>query len=156
MLSRVVWAGLFLIHVIPLATLTTKLVASPSLYLVLSLTAILGIMTVALLKAIDVRFLRLSLSFQKYCTFFILGLFFHGDVVARKLPEIMVPESTMIVLVAIVAANRNVRNSVVKLVPPAGIKLRESLYACVEGLFPMPLQPIHVLLGSPRPPPAQR
>ena len=155
LLSRLLWAVLFLIHLIPLATVTSRLVASPSLYLVLSLTAILGIMTVALLKAIDVPFLRFSLSFQKCCTLVILGLFFHGDVVAKNLPDIMVVESTMMVLVAMVAANRNVRHAVVKLVHVAGLQLRESLYACVEELAPTPLLPVHVLIASPRPPPAR-
>ncbi|HQR42687.1 MAG TPA: hypothetical protein PLX97_08380 [Gemmatales bacterium] len=154
--SRLLWAGLFLIHLIPLATVVTRLVAGPSLYLVLSLAAILGIMSVALLKAIDVPLLRFPLSFRKCCTLIILGLFFHGDVVAKKLPDIMVVESTMYVLVALVAANRKVRCAVLKLVQTTGLQLRESMYACVEELAPTPLVPVHVLLAAPRPPPAQR
>lgn len=156
MLSRLLWAGLFFIHLIPLASVSAKLVSSPSLYLVLSLAAIVGIMAVALLKAINAPILRFRLSFQKCCTLVILGLFFHGDVVAKKLPDIMVVETAMVALVAIVAASRQARNAVVKLVKVVGLQVREALYSLVEELSPTPLVPVHVLLASPRPPPARR
>jgi hypothetical protein len=154
--SRLLWAGLFLIHLIPLATLSLRLVTSPSLYLVLSLVAILGIMSVALLKAVNAPILRFRLSLQKCCTLIILGLFFHGDVVAKKLPDIMVVESTMVALVAIVAAQRRFRNLVLRHFQELGLQLREAYYALVEELVPQPLIQVHLLLAAPRPPPLRR
>ena len=154
--ARLLWAGLFLIHLVPLTTLTAKLLASPSLYLVLALAAILGIMTLALLKALDVRCLRFSLTVRQCCTIVFLGLFFHGDVVARNLPDIVIAESTLLVFVALVAANRKLRHFLVKLVACTGMQLREALYALVEALAPAPLVPALVLQTSPRPPPARR
>lgn len=153
--GRLIWAVLFLIHIVPLVSVGTKLSASPSLTLVLSFVAILGIMTVALLKAIDVRILRFQLSFQKWCTFIVLGLFFHGDVVANQLPDIMVAESTMVVLVAIVCSSRHLHHLVVKLILSTILQVRESLYVWMEELAPTPLIPVNVLLLSPRPPPAR-
>lgn len=155
LIGRLLWAGLFLIHIVPLVSVGSKLAASPSLNLVLSFAAILGIMTVALLKAIDVRVLRFHLNSQKWCTLIVLGLFFHGDVVAKQVPDIMVAESTMVVLVTIVCASRRLPNLVVKQIISTSLQIRETLYARMEELAPTPLIPIYALLSSPRPPPAR-
>lgn len=155
LIGRLLWAGLFLIHLVPLVTVGSKLAANPSLNLVLSLTAILGIMIIALLKAIDARVLRFHLNSQKWCTLIVLGLFFHGDVVAKQLPDIMVAESTMVVLVAIVCASRRLLNLVRKQIISTSLQIRETLYAKLEELAPTPLIPIYALLSSPRPPPAR-
>lgn len=152
-LGRAIWAGLFLIHIVPLVSVSSKLVGGTSLNLLLSFAAIVGIMTLALLKAIDVPALRIRLSWQKWATLVVLGLFFHGDVVANKLPDIMVAESTMIVLVSIVCASRRLRHIVMKVIISTSLQLRESLYACVEELFPTPHVPVAALISSPRPPP---
>ncbi|MFT3883158.1 MAG: hypothetical protein QM703_26345 [Gemmatales bacterium] len=153
--GRLLWAILFLIHIVPLVSVGNKLLVSASLTLVLSFIAILGIMTVALLKAIDARVLRFQLSFQKWCTLIVLGLFFHGDVVANQLPDLMVAESTMVVLVAIVCSSRRLHHLVVKLILSTSLQVRETLYVWMEELAPTPLIPVYALLSSPRPPPAR-
>ncbi|HQR06523.1 MAG TPA: hypothetical protein PLN21_06860 [Gemmatales bacterium] len=155
LIGRLLWAGLFLIHIVPLVTVGSKLAVSSSLNLFLSFAAILGIMTIALLKAIDVRVLRFQLNSQKWCTLIVLGLFFHGDVVAKQVPDIMVAESTMVVLVTIVCASRRLQNLAVKRIISTGLQIRETLYARMEELAPTPLIPIYALLSSPRPPPAR-
>jgi len=155
LIGRLLWTGLFLIHIVPLVTVGSKLAAHPNLNLFLSFTAILGIMTIALLKAIDARVLRFQLNPQKWCTLIVLGLFFHGDVVAKQLPDIMVAESTMVVLVTIVCASRRLQNLVVKHINATSLQIREILYARMEELAPTPLVPVYALLSSPRPPPAR-
>lgn len=155
LVGRLLWAGLFLIHIVPLVSVGAKLAASPSLTLALSLAAILGIMTVALLQAVDARVLRFRLSFQKWCTLIVLGLFFHGDVVANQLPDLMVAESTMVVLAAIVCSSRRLQHLITKLILSTSLQVRESLYAWMEELAPTPLIPVYALLSSPRPPPAR-
>ena len=152
-IGRLLWAGLFLIHIVPLLTVGSKLAAHPNLNLFLSLTAILGIMSIALLKAIDARALRFQLNSQKWCTLIVLGLFFHGDVVAKQLPDIMVAESTMVVLVTIVCASRRLQNLILKRIVSTSLQIREILYSRLEELAPTPLIPVYALLSSPRPPP---
>lgn len=152
-IGRLLWTGLFLIHIVPLLTVGSKLAANPSLNLFLSLAAILTIMTIALLKAIDVQVLRFHLNSQKWCTLIVLGLFFHGDVVTKQLPDIMVAESTMVILVTIVCASRRLQNLVMKLIISPCLQIHERLYTRVVELAPTPLIPVYTLLSSPRPPP---
>jgi hypothetical protein len=153
LIGRAIWAGLFLIHLVPLVSVGSRFAASPGLNLFLSLAAIVAVMTIALLKAIDVRALQFQFSFQKWCTLIVLGLFFHGDVVAKQLPDFMVVESTIVVLVSIVCASRRLRNIVMSVSVDGILQIRESLYAWIEELAPTPLIPAYALLTSPRPPP---
>lgn len=153
LIARLIWAGLFLIHIVPFITVSSKLVSTPSSKLVLSLAAIVAIMTVALLKALDVRALRFSLNRRKWCTLIVLGLFFHGDIVAKQLPDLMIAEPAMVLLVGIVCSSRKLHHLVVKLVETTSLQIRESLYSFLEQLAPTPLVPVYALLSSPRPPP---
>lgn len=147
------WAVLFLVHIVPLLTVSSKLLSSPSTKLVLSFIAIVGIMTLALLKAIDIETLRFQLNRQKWFTVVVMGLLFHGDVVARQLPDIIVAESTMALLVTLVCASRKLHHRLSKLIVHVKLQVRALLNRCTETCLHLPVVPVYALLSSPRPPP---
>lgn len=151
--ARFSWAVLFLIHIVPLLTVCSRLLNSPSTKLVLSFIAIVGIMTLALLKAVDIEALRFQLNRQKWFTVVVIGLLFHGDVVAKKLPDIMVAESTMALLVSLVCASRKLHHRLIKLIAPVRLNVRALLNRCTETCLHLPVVPVYALLASPRPPP---
>jgi hypothetical protein len=151
--ARFCWAVLFLVHIVPFLTVSSRLLGTPSTKLVLSFIVIVGIMTLALLKAIDIEALRFQLNRQKWFTVVVIGLLFHGDVVAKQLPDIMVAESTMALLVTLVCASRKLHHRLIKLIAHVSLNVRLLLHRCIETCLHLPVVPVYALLSSPRPPP---
>lgn len=114
LLARLAWGALFVVHLAPLAAITNQIASSPSTKLALSLAAVLGISAIALLKAIDVPWLRIHLNGRGWCALILIGLLFHGEAIANKMPDAVIETSVMVttlmallVLECLVLSNRS-------------------------------------------------
>ena len=65
--SRVVWTLLFLVHIIPVVAVSSRIASAPTLKNALSLLLLLGIMALAALKAFDVKCLRIRIRGKGWC-----------------------------------------------------------------------------------------
>ncbi|HMP18005.1 MAG TPA: hypothetical protein PKD72_13345 [Gemmatales bacterium] len=154
--ARLVWILLFLVHVYPCVSVSAKLIQNPSSKLFVSFGAIVAIMAFAALKAVDAYALRLELNRRKFFSLVVLGLFFHGDVVTKQLPDMLLAEPTVVLVGCLLAARRNTLHKLAQQTDCCGVEsARNYYYTLVETYLPKPFVPVCIQLVSPRPPPVR-
>jgi len=112
--ARVAWALLLLVHIVPVVAVISRLAISPSPKSMLSLAALIGIMAIAGLKAVDVPWLRLRLSRKSWCALIMVALLIHGDFVAKQIPDYLVLQSTITLTIAVTVLTRRFLKNIQK------------------------------------------
>jgi hypothetical protein len=145
---------LFVVHLAPLAAISSQIVGSPSTKLVLSLSAVLGISALALLKAIDVPWLRIQLNKRGWCAVILIGLLFHGEAIANKLPDAVI-ETTVISMTILACLNRQTLEKIQTLISSSVLMPVRSIYYWIEEVALAKRLNFHLVLPSPRGPPVR-
>jgi hypothetical protein len=145
---------LFVVHLAPLWAIASQIASAPSAKLILSLAAVLGISALALLKAVDVPWLRIHLNGRGWCALILIGLLFHGEAIANKLPDGVI-ETTLLVTTLLACIHRRTLERIQTVVSSAiWMRVRSVSYWIEEVALAKWLN-FHLILPSPRGPPVR-
>jgi hypothetical protein len=153
--SRIVWTLLFLVHIIPVVAVSSRIATAPSLKNCLSLLLLLGIMALSALKALDVKWMRLRLRSKGWCALVLVALLIHGDFVGSKLPDFIVLESSITLIAAMTLLNRRYLKSIQKLLTAWVLQLSQAFNSWLEEVFVAQVLPHGFALSVPRGPPSR-
>jgi len=153
--SRVVWTLLFLVHIIPVVAVSSRIATAPTLKNGLSLLVLLGIMALSALKALDVPWLRVRIRGKGWCALVLVALLIHGDFVGSKLPEFVVLESSVTLIVAVTLLNRRYLKTIQTLLTAWVLQLSQAFNSWLEEVFVAQVLSHGFALSVPRGPPSR-
>jgi hypothetical protein len=145
---------LFFIHLAPLSALTSQIASASSAKLIFSLAAVLGISALALLKAMDVPWLRVNLNGRGWCAVVLIGLLFHGEAFANRLPD-GVLDTTVLATILLACSQRRLLGKIQTLVSSAIWMRVRALSYWIEEVALAKWLNFHLILPSPRGPPVR-
>ena len=154
LLARMVWGILFVVHLAPLWAIASQIASSPSTKLIFSLAAVLGISVLALLKAVDVPWLRVRLNGRGWCAVILIGLLFHGEAIANQLPDGVI-ETTVMVATILACINRRTLEKIQALIGSTIFSGIRSTHYWLEEVALFGCLTSHLVLPSPRGPPVR-
>jgi len=153
--SRVVWTLLFLVHIIPVVAVSSRIATEPTLKNGLSLLLLLGIMALAALKSLDVQWLRVRIRGKGWCALVLVALLIHGDFVGSKLPDFVVLESSVTLIAATTLLNRRYLKTIQKSLTAWVLQLSQAFNSWLEEVFVAQVLPHGFALSVPRGPPSR-
>jgi len=148
------WGALFAVHLAPLFAIASQIASSPSTKLIFSLVAVLGISALALLKTLDVRWLRINLNKRGWCAVILIGLLFHGEAIANKLPDGVIETTVMVTTILACIKLRKIQKLLSGCHAHASVSMPRFYYWIEEVALSKRLN-FHLLLPSPRGPPVR-
>ncbi len=151
--SRVVWTLLFLVHIIPVVAVSSRIATAPTLKNGLSLLLLLGIMALAAMKALDVKWLRIQIRGKGWCALVLVALLIHGDFVGSKLPDFVVLESSVTLIAAMTLLNRRYLKTIQKSLTAWMLPLSQAFNYWLEEVLVSQVLPHGFALSVPRGPP---
>jgi hypothetical protein len=154
LLARLAWGALFLVHLAPMWAIASQIASAPSAKLILSLTAVLGISALALLKAVDVPWLRIHLNKRGWCAVILIGLLFHGEAIANQLPDGVIETSVMVSTI-LACIHRQTLERIQTLISSAVVMQVRSISYWIEEVALAKWLDFHLILPSPRGPPVR-
>jgi hypothetical protein len=135
LVARVLWALLFLVHMIPAVAVANRLLNTCTAKGVFSLAAIAAIMALAALKTINVPWLRVPLCRRSWCGLLLVALIIHGDFVAHRLPDCIVLEAATPILLGLVCLQHRLVKALQKFIAQLLATFSETFWHWLEEVI---------------------